>query len=258
MKIRFGSYIKDHYFTLRCTPVTTARQRIERAEVAIEPAESRAEDTDSFGNRLILGHTLAPHTSFRVTLTGEATTGLECYEEMSERDEMIFSYFSKATYPGDHLSYYHSRLMTAAPDGVYNKALYFMRCIYRDFSYCSGATSVSTTAENAVALGQGVCQDYAHIMLAICRMERIPARYVVGMMMGEGFSHAWVEVKCGKYWYGFDPTNNYLVDDGYVKISHGRDFFDCIVNKGIYHNPAIEIQEIGIAVNDIGERSNNT
>lgn len=251
MSLKFSNPIKDHYFSLKCMPQSTARQRVEDVSVSINPAEMLMDDMDSFGNSLILGHTINPHMNFEVNMRGTAVTGLECYEEKNDNEEFVLKNFSRATYPGDHLMYYYNRISADAPHGEYNRALYFMRCIYRDFSYCSGATSVSTTAENAIQLGQGVCQDYAHIMLAICRIEKMPARYVVGMMTGEGYSHAWVEVKCKNYWYGFDPTNNYLVDENYIKISHGRDFFDCLVNKGIYHNSAIEIQQIEVKVNEI-------
>ena len=62
-------------------------------------------------------------------------------------------------------------------------------------------------------LGCGVCQDYSHIMIALCQMSRIPARYVVGMLMGEGLSHAWVEIYDGGAWRGIDPTNHTIVGD---------------------------------------------
>lgn len=251
MEQQFSRYIKDHYFSLKCLPRDTARQSIESVEINAMPAEMRSSDIDSFGNSVIIGHTIRPHDTFTVQLTGTARTGLEVFEEKSDTAPMIFSYPSRATIPGVHLIHYHNMLAHDAPDGIYQRALYYMRCIHSYFSYCPGATSVSTTAENAAALGKGVCQDYAHVMLALCRADRIPARYVVGMMIGEGVSHAWVEVKCGQYWYGFDPTNNCLIDDTYIKISHGRDFFDTLVNKGIYHNPAVEVQKIRVEVTEI-------
>lgn len=250
MRLQFDSPIKDHYFSLKCIPHSTARQQIENVYVTIDPNEMTMEDRDSFGNVLIAGHVISPHSSLEVNMHGTAVTGIECYEEKSDKEEYIFRSFSRATYPGAQLLSYYKRLQAQAPQGVYERVLYYMRCIYRDFTYCPGATGVFTTAENALHLGQGVCQDYAHIMLALCRIEKIPARYVVGMMTGEGYSHAWAEVKCKNYWYGFDPTNNYLVDDHYIKISQGRDFFDCLVNKGIYHNAAVEAQQIVVRVKE--------
>lgn len=92
-----------------------------------------------------------------------------------------------------------------------------MRAVYTHFKYVTGSTQIHATAEEALKLGEGVCQDYAHIMLSLLRIEGIPCRYVVGIMQGEGASHAWTEVLCNGYWYGFDPTNNKLVDDEYIK-----------------------------------------
>ena len=97
-------------------------------------------------------------------------------------------------------------------------------------------------------LKKGVCQDYAHILIALLRMMRIPARYVVGMMIGEGFSHAWVEMEADGRWYGLDPTNDVLVGENYIKISHGRDYNDCIVNKGVFTGMASQKQDISVIV----------
>lgn len=73
-----------------------------------------------------------------------------------------------------------------------------MDVVYHSIRYVQGVTQVTTTAENAAELGMGVCQDYAHIFLALLRKEHVPCRYVVGMMSGEGASHAWVEIFDGE------------------------------------------------------------
>ena len=82
-------------------------------------------------------------------------------------------------------------------------------------------------------------------------MENIPARYVVGMMLGEGASHAWVEAFCRGYWYGFDPTNNKLVNDEYIKVSYGRDSSDCPVIKGNFYGNGIQTQKEEVSVEEI-------
>lgn len=83
-------------------------------------------------------------------------------------------------------------------------------------------------------MGCGVCQDYAHILTALCRAAGIAARYAAGMMTGEGASHAWTEVWDGQFWHGLDPTHNCLVDERYIKLSHGRDFMDAAVDRGCF------------------------
>ena len=63
------------------------------------------------------------------------------------------------------------------------------------------------------------------------------------LMRGEGVTHAWIEALCKGYWYGFDPTNNLLVNDDYIKFSHGRDYEDCLVNKGFFTGITTQQQE---------------
>jgi transglutaminase-like putative cysteine protease len=88
-------------------------------------------------------------------------------------------------------------------------------------------------------------------MIALLRMSGIPARYVVGMMMGEGFSHAWVEALIDGEWIGFDPTNDKNVDDTYIKISNGRDYQDCIVNRGVFYGCVTQNQNIKVIVSEV-------
>lgn len=125
-----------------------------------------------------------------------------------------------------------------------------MELVHENMNYTKGVTAIDTTAEEALQSGEGVCQDYAHILLSLCREERIPARYVVGMLLGEGESHAWIEAFDGKNWIGFDPTNNLIVDDAHIKISHGRDYQDCSINRGVFTGQARQKQRILVEVRE--------
>lgn len=106
--------------------------------------------------------------------------------------------------------------------------------------YGSGATDVSTPAAHALHVGQGLCQDYAHLMIAICRASQLPARYVSGHMLGEGGSHAWVEVMLpGKdsnafEAVAFDPTNRRHPNLGYTRVAIGRDYRDVAPTSGTF------------------------
>ena len=126
-----------------------------------------------------------------------------------------------------------------------------MAALYERFQYVPGSTSIRTTAEQALDLGMGVCQDYSHILLSLCRLERIPCRYVVGMLMGEGLSHAWVEICQDGRWIALDPTNNLVVDDQHIKISAGRDYRDCIINQGLFVGQTTQHQEILVRVQEV-------
>ena len=118
-------------------------------------------------------------------------------------------------------------------------------------TYESGVTSVQTTAAQALAGGRGVCQDFAHVMLAVCRIAGLPARYVSGHLLGQGGTHAWVEVLLTRGGPGgaarggtacdaaaeavaFDPCNGRRTDGGYVTIATGRDYADVAPVSGSY------------------------
>jgi transglutaminase-like putative cysteine protease len=129
-------------------------------------------------------------------------------------------------------------------DCVYTVAENLMRYVYRRCTYLSGITTVHTTSEQFFRDSRGVCQDYAHLMLALCRSIRIPARYVSGYLYvsshpetrGAQASHAWCEVYVpGHDWYALDPTNNRLVDDCYIAVATGRDYDDVAPVKGSFY-----------------------
>ena len=117
--------------------------------------------------------------------------------------------------------------------------------------YQPGLTHAATTAQEALALGQGVCQDYAHILLALCRAAHIPARYVNGFMEGEGATRAWVEVYDEGAWGGMDPANKRPIEGGCVKRTDGRKAEDCPVNRGVFTGAATQTAEIRVIVEEL-------
>ena len=125
-----------------------------------------------------------------------------------------------------------------------------MTQIYTRMTYESESTGVNTPALYALEQGKGVCQDFAHIMVACCRAMGLPARYVSGYMLttpppgkprliGSDASHAWVSVyfpgqdaQSGR-WLDFDPTNNRAPGEDYVTLATGRDFLDVSPMRGV-------------------------
>jgi transglutaminase-like putative cysteine protease len=115
--------------------------------------------------------------------------------------------------------------------------------IRAEFTFAFDATTVATTAAEAYALRRGVCQDFAHVMLAVCRLAGIPARYVSGHLLGErGGSHAWVEVlvpdPAGARALAFDPTNGRRAGSRHLPVAVGRDYADVAPTSGVYSGPA--------------------
>jgi transglutaminase-like putative cysteine protease len=111
-------------------------------------------------------------------------------------------------------------------------------------TYQLGITGYSTPAAMALHLGRGVCQDYAHILLAVLRLLNVPARYVSGHLIGEGAPHAWVEAFVEREGgavevIGFDPTHARRTRIDYLTVAVGRDFADVSPTSGTYSGPAL-------------------
>ena len=207
-------------------------------------------DTDSFGNIVINGSIIEAHNEFIVEIKGKVTTGLDIFEEEDHNtiSSNIFKYQTDYTSAGSSIIDFNNKLKISE-NTPYNVALEIMHRLYDYLNYIKGSTDINTTAEKAMENKCGVCQDYAHIMLSLLRLRNISARYTVGMFVGEGETHAWVEVLSNGKWYGFDPTNNLLIDNNYIKISSGRDATDCSVNKGIFRGFASQLQTASLSVN---------
>jgi transglutaminase-like putative cysteine protease len=124
-------------------------------------------------------------------------------------------------------------------------------------SYMAGATGVRTNAQEAWDQGQGVCQDMAHVTVALLRAAGLPARYVSGYLHADpsaepghttvGESHAWVEYWAGS-WRPLDPTNGAPVAERHVVVARGRDYDDIPPLKGIYHGPLASAQQVTVEV----------
>lgn len=112
-----------------------------------------------------------------------------------------------------------------------------------EFAFAFDTTSVFTTAAEAYAIRRGVCQDFAHVMITVCRLAGIPARYVSGHLLGErGGSHAWVEVLVpdpgGARALAFDPTNGCRAGSRHLPVAVGRDYVDVAPTSGVYSGAA--------------------
>lgn len=135
-------------------------------------------------------------------------------------------------------------------------AQHLSQYIYDTFTYRKGITTVETTLDEIWTLRSGVCQDFAHMLLAMLRLAQIPARYVSGYicpnkngMRGEGATHAWVEAHIPGYgWVGLDPTNNCMVNENHVRLAVGKNFSDCSPVKGTYRGTSDHTLDVTVSV----------
>ena len=130
--------------------------------------------------------------------------------------------------------------------------------IYARFEYKPQSTRVDSPIDEALEARRGVCQDFAHIFIALMRPLGIPTRYVSGYLFrdlatgdhpAEGASHAWAESFVpGLGWVGFDPTNNLVVEDRHIRVAIGRDYADVPPTRGVYKGATAVRNELAVAV----------
>jgi transglutaminase-like putative cysteine protease len=134
--------------------------------------------------------------------------------------------------------------------------------IKADFKYDSEATTVTTSVVEAFHAREGVCQDFAHVMIACLRSLSLPARYISGYLCIDGngiggqASHAWLSIYCpGFGWLDMDPTNDVIPGAGYVTLGWGRDYSDVPPLKGVALGGAEQIIAVDVRVTPNGSRS---
>lgn len=256
MQITYSEAVSKCNFTIKCIPQNTARQLIGKVDIDLFPKTSYSWGVDGLKNVQIYGSNEKKHNTFCFHINGYAKTGMTAYEEVADENQaMIFAHPHGLNVAGKHITEYFRKIRPQIPaeEDTLSVAVKIMHRLYEDYSYMPGITNVNTTAEEALALGRGVCQDYAHIFISLLHLAGITSRYVTGFMLGEGASHAWVEVLYNGMWYGLDPTNDKHVLDDYIKIGVGRDAGDCMINRGIMHGGGLHTQEIKVIVKEIEE-----
>lgn len=135
-----------------------------------------------------------------------------------------------------------------------------MHRIHDEFEFEPGATTVSTSVDEVLHQKSGVCQDFAHLMLACLRGHGLAARYVSGYLltephpgqprlMGVDASHAWVAAWSPQYgWVEFDPTNDQLADQRYITLAWGADFADVVPLRGVILGGGTQVMDVAVSV----------
>ncbi|MCD8115647.1 MAG: transglutaminase family protein [Oscillospiraceae bacterium] len=228
--LEFDQPVRGHDFVLRCLPPSFPGQDILDASLALDPYAHFALQRDGFGNLMQLGRIEEPHDHFRYTVRGTARVELALRQPESALP--IFRFPS--AYTGVSRSMEELLAGLSLPDDPEDRAWALSNAVQEHMAYTPGVTGVDTTAAQAFEAGQGVCQDFAHIWLALARASGLTARYVNGLTQGEGASHAWCEVWLDGLWTGIDPTRGRWTDDSYIRFGVGRDFGDCPIERGVF------------------------
>ena len=232
--VAFSSPVHGHTFALHCLPMEDDGQKLQSYAVRIEPAAEYGLHRDGFGGWLVCGSCREAHMTFCydshgiVRVQGHSQAEpvnpvLKQFTELTAMTEELEALWRSLPLKGKSPQKQAELLNKAAADSLH---------------YVPGVTGLTTTAGQALALGSGVCQDYAHILLALARRSGFAARYCMGLVPGEGATHAWVEIALPDGWHGYDPTFACEVGEDHVRFAVGRDAADCRAERGIFRGMA--------------------
>lgn len=248
--VTFSAPVAEHQLALRCLPMQDSAQTLVQCTPVLDPGRLPEGCQDAFGSTVCWCSIRAPHTSLHYGSSGVAQVAYTNGGTPAPAPLPALRYAGARTKPGrDILQAYSALAPGGRPPLVWADAL--RGGVHDLLRYAPGATGVSTTAEQALAGGCGVCQDYAHLYVALARLGGLSARYVMGLTVGEGATHAWAEVYANGAWYGFDPTRNCKVDEHYLRFGAGRDAADCPIEQGSFWGNADQTQTVYMKVEAI-------
>ncbi|MCD7868727.1 MAG: transglutaminase family protein [Clostridiales bacterium] len=248
----FSAPVVRHHYTLRCLPRDSFSQKVHSCKCKVFPSSESTKEKDSFGNHMLIGCCPLPHDRFVVEMS--ATVIRECRPEpepLSSWRLGMYRTVTPWTAMGPELTEFYETMESGLDPDPWKRTKELMEALFGVFRYESGSAVFDTTAEQAFAQRKGVCQDYAHILLTLCRHGGLTARYVAGVIPGEGETHAWIEVLSDSFWKGFDPTNNRETNEEYICLAVGRDAHDCVLNKGIFLGNAGQSQHVHVKMEEI-------
>jgi transglutaminase-like putative cysteine protease len=263
-RYRYSHLVWQSMMEVRMHPRSEGNQRCFVFQLSVNPRARIFAYTDFYGN--LVHHFDLPSRHGQLTIISDALVNIEAqpsvpevmeYQEWRDLEELVEkndywdmlmpSHFARSSPELEELA---KQMGTNERNG--RSPLAFLRDIasgvHRSFSYVKNSTAVNSPIEDALKSRQGVCQDFAHIMIALVRNARIPCRYVSGYLYqnsedahpsGEGATHAWVEALLpGVGWVGFDPTINRLAGERHIRTAIGRDYADVPPTMGVMKGKA--------------------
>jgi transglutaminase-like putative cysteine protease len=269
---RYPTEAYDSFNELHLQPLDDYRQTLISFDLELEPNTPIRSHLDYYGNTLHHFHLANTHRSLRVLAKSVVSTYMIPLPQplyaavLPELRHRFFEYLAptpRVPLNQDWLGIFEARDLFP-DDEIVSYLEYLTKHVKQIFRYQPNSTHVHTPLADFAETRTGVCQDYAHAMLAICRSEGLPARYVSGYvhshptgdetMIGAEGSHAWIEVFLpGSGWVGYDPTNGCLINEAHVKIAVGRDYDDIPPVRGLRWGGGLESLHVEVRVRRAGE-----
>jgi transglutaminase-like putative cysteine protease len=270
-RFRYSGPVHESVMELRMQPRSETGQTLRNFQIATTPRAQLYAYTDHYGNAVYHFNVLRQHNELHI----EALSVIEVKDAEplpAAADALEWQRYNSFNLSSEHYDLLESsqfannspelkRFMSLhnleAPRGDPLTALKHLNgVIYDAFGYEPGVTQVHSPIAHALDEGRGVCQDFAHIMIAVVRHWGVPARYVSGYIVhrrqdkdrsAPDATHAWMEAYLPSLgWVGFDPTNNIVGTDRHIRVAVGRDYADVPPTRGTFKGDAES--ELGVAV----------
>lgn len=265
----YAGPVRDSFNEVRLHPVSDVAQQCLDFALRLTPAVAPRDYPDLYGNTVHYFDVVEPHAELVIEAVSRVQTtaladrpavpvvGAEAFATSPEL--YLFAEFLNHSHyvPLDaRLSREAQAALADGPADVWTNVRRLGHHVYRTLAYKPRSTGVDTRATEALELRAGVCQDFAHVHLGLCRSAGIPARYVSGYFFNDTrrpdeveASHAWIEAYVpGHGWAAYDPTHDRIADERYVKVATGRDYADIRPVNGTYRGPPTRSLTVEVAV----------
>lgn len=270
---RYAGPASESFMEVRLQPAENEQQRVLSHRLVTTPATNVHSYTDYFGNgvqtfSIVQRHTelvldshaeveTAPIPPPKAALDLSVSEARQLYRSEPLRHFEFLASSSAITFSAG-INQIANRFFRPGND-IGSSALALNRWVYENFRYVPGSTRIDTPVSEVLKQRQGVCQDFAQLMIAVLRSAEIPSRYLVGYietdtqrdaaiaksgpgnakgrsaLIGAAESHAWVDICLpGGHWWALDPTNNCIAGERHVRVSAGRDYQDCTPTRGVF------------------------
>jgi transglutaminase-like putative cysteine protease len=270
---QYDEPVRESVMEVWMQPQRASGQRLISFELDLDPASQLFSYADAFGNAVY--HFDVPQPHDRLTITARSAVETQAPPLLPDvLDQGEWDRLRSDFVRGDNFEFLHPHAYARETKALHaflaqkdldrlrqRDPLTAMRelntAIYKAFEYEAGVTRADSPIDHVLEERKGVCQDFAHVMIATCRAWGIPARYVSGYLFTDkkadrsdpDATHAWVEVFLPTLrWVGFDPTNNIGAGERHVACAVGRDYSDVPPSRGVYKGEAESTLAVGVTV----------
>ena len=260
-RYRYSGPIAESVMELRLRPMDGNGQRCLEFELDVSSRTEPRTYRDGYGNNVHYFNLVRPHTRLSVTSRSVVETGRELDSDPGEDLVHDFLRFRSPVKDVPGVRQLASRHAIAEPSSgpsVEQALDELTLAISRDFAYDRTATTVYSDVDDVLALRAGVCQDFAHLFIAVARAMGVPARYVSGYIHAPGASgsapasHAWAEAWVPQRgWVGYDATHPVRTSEHHVRLAVGRDYTDAAPTRGVYVGSAIGTMEVRVRTREL-------